>query len=441
MARALVVAGCLLATAACGGARDAQAASDSVASGPSAEERQGALDSAGERFVKLALAIGVHDADFVDAYFGPPEFGKAATAVPPALADLLAEADALYVMLDDLPVADSRAIALQKSVAAAQLRIRMAMGETYPFDVESATLFDVVAPVYDRMEFDAALAEIDTLLPGDAALSERVEAFRNSLAIPKEKLLTVFEAAIAECRRRTLENLELPEGEQFDLAFVTDKPWSGYNWYQGGYRSRIEINTDLPIIIDRAVDLGCHEGYPGHHVWNSLIERDLVLKAGRIENAIYPLLSPGSLIAEGSANYGVDLAFPGEEKLAFEKATLYPLAGLDPEKAETLHRINKSRRRLSHVSNHVAREYLDGRIGREDAIEFLQKYDLSSRERAEQRVRFIDRYRAYVVNYNVGRDLVEAHIAGAGEDADARWRAFEALLSSGKTASDLAKQR
>ena len=102
------------------------------------------------------------------------------------------------------------------------------------------------------------------------------------------------------------------------MAFVTGKSWSGYNYYQGKATSRLEINTDLPIRISRAVDLGCHEGYPGHHVLNALLEQRLVEGKGWVEFSVYPLYSPQSLIAEGSANYGIDLAFPGRQYLQAE---------------------------------------------------------------------------------------------------------------------------
>jgi hypothetical protein len=118
-----------------------------------------------------------------------------------------------------------------------------------------------------------------------------------------------------------------PAGEAFTLEFVTGKSWSGYNYYQGNYRSLIQINTDLPVRLSRAVDLGCHEGYPGHHAYNVLLERDLSRGRGWTEFSVYPLYSPQSLIAEGSANYGIDLAFTPEERLAFERDVLIPLAG------------------------------------------------------------------------------------------------------------------
>ena len=122
----------------------------------------------------------------------------------------------------------------------------------------------------------------------------------------------MFKAAIDGCRSRTLQHIQLPPGESFTVEYVTGKSWSGYNWYQGNYRSLIQVNTDLPIYIDRAIDLACHEGYPGHHVYNVLLEKNLVRDRGWVEFSVYPLFSPQSLIAEGTANFGIEVAFPRE---------------------------------------------------------------------------------------------------------------------------------
>ena len=130
-----------------------------------------------------------------------------------------------------------------------------------------------------------------------------------------------------------MQHVTLPADEHFTVEYVTNKSWSGYNWYQGGFRSLIQVNTDLPIYIDRAIDLACHEGYPGHHVYNALLEKHLVKDRGWIEFTVYPLFSPQSLIAEGTANFGIEVAFPGRERVEFEQATLFPAAGLDPSSA------------------------------------------------------------------------------------------------------------
>ncbi len=106
----------------------------------------------------------------------------------------------------------------------------------------------------------------------------------------------------------------MPANESFKLEYVTNKSWSGYNWYQGNASSLIQINTDLPIFIDRAVDLAAHEGYPGHHVLSTLLEQKLMKGRGWMEFSINPLFGPNGVIAEGSANYGIDVVFPGGER-------------------------------------------------------------------------------------------------------------------------------
>jgi hypothetical protein len=257
--------------------------------------------------------------------------------------------------------------------------------------------------------------------------------------IPPERLGAVFDAAIAECRRRTLEHIALPEEESFVIEYVRDKPWSGYNWYKGDSFSLIEINTDLPIFIDRAVDLGCHEGYPGHHVFSVLLERDVVEGRGWVEFAVNALYGPQSLISEGSANYGIELAFPGDERVAFERDVLFPLAGLDPALAEPYYALGELLEQLSYAGNEAARDYLNGTTTADEAAAWLVEYSLTSPERAAQRVRFFDAYRSYVINYNYGKDLVRGYIeARAGADRDRKWAELVGLLSTPLSSSDLA---
>jgi hypothetical protein len=234
--------------------------------------------------------------------------------------------------------------------------------------------------------------------------------------------------------------MTLPPGESFTVEYVTNKSWSGYNWYKGHYRSLIQVNTDLPIYIDRAIDLACHEGYPGHHVYNSLLEKNLVRGREWQEYTVYPLFSPQSLIAEGSANYGIDIAFPRNERAEWEKAHLFPLAGLDPSKAEKYYRVHELVAKLAYAGNEAARRYLNGEITADEAAKWLEKYALSGTPRARQRIKFFDQYRSYVINYNLGKDLVRQYVERhAGSNPEKRWRVFGELLSSPRLPSDLLK--
>jgi hypothetical protein len=157
-----------------------------------------------------------------------------------------------------------------------------------------------------------------------------------------------------------MEHYSIPANEDFKLEFVNDKPWGGYNWYKGNYQSIIQINTDLDIFIDRAIDVGSHESYPGHHVYNMLLEKNLYRDKGWVEISLYPLFSPQSLIAEGSANYGIDMVFPGtESKVAFCKKVLLPLAGLDTTGISAYFRALDTRGQLNFAGNEVGRGILN----------------------------------------------------------------------------------
>ncbi len=399
-----------------------------------------------ESYVKLVLAVGQHDADYVDAYYGPPEWRTEAEAKKRPLPEIRAEAESLIADLQAHPPRESDEILrlrhqyLVRQLQSMVARIDMLAGRKLTFDEESKALYDAVAPTNDAAYFQRILDQLEAAVPGEGPLAERVEAFRQRFVIPRERLDAVFKAAIDECRRRTLAHIELPPGESFVVEYVTDKSWSGYNWYKGDFHSLIQVNTDLPIFIDRAIDLACHEGYPGHHVYNALLEKHFVRDRGWPEFSVYPLFSPQSLIAEGTANFGIEVAFPGEERTAFEREKLYPLAGLDPAQAGAYAEMQRLVQKLSYAGNEAARRYLNGEISREEAAAWLVRYGLMAPERAAQRVRFMEQYRSYVINYNLGQDLVRQYIERRGGTADhpaKRWEEFARLISSPRLPSGL----
>ncbi|WP_026942425.1 hypothetical protein [Hellea balneolensis] len=408
-----------------------------------AEAVEYSLNQAGEDFVKLALRMGQVDSDYVDAYSGPKDWREAIkdTQVDPAnLTKDIEDLRRRIGILDIEPSEDIRRKNLMKLLRAMAVRLDVVTGKPVSFDKEVSDIYDVKPPRYDLSDYDAVLAELDAIVPGDGSVAEQVNNFRNKFAIPKDKLKPVFDRAIAECRARTSVYFELPETEKFTMEFVTDKSWSGYNYYQGNYESLIQINTDFPITIDRAVDLGCHEGYPGHHVWNLFIERELVRKRDWIEYSVNPLFGPFGPLAEGSGNFGIGLAFPGEEKMAFEKEVLFPMAGLDTSEAELFERVLKLESQLSHATNDIARRYLDGDLTKDEAVPLIQKYYLQSREKSEQRLRFIEKYRGYVINYNIGQDIVRSYVQDAGDTPEAQWTAFRDMLTIPLTPGDLQKR-
>jgi hypothetical protein len=400
------------------------------------------MNTIAERYVKLVLAVGQHDPDYVDAFYGPGAWKTEAARKKMALAGIETAAARLEGEIAAVPedgdeLARLRREYLRRQLEALRARVRMLQGSRLTFDEESQALYDAVAPRHDDAYFEDTLKEIDRAVPGTGPLIDRYDAFRQQFIVPADRLVRVFDRAIAECRGRTLAHVTLPADEQFTVEYVKNKPWSGYNWYQGNFRSLIQVNTDLPIYIDRAVDLACHEGYPGHHVYNALLEQHLVRERGWVEFTIYPLFSPQSLIAEGTANYGIEVAFPGAERLAFERDVLFPIAGLDPSQADAYARVRTLTDRLAYAGNEAARRYVNGEIDRAAAAAWLSRYAMSSPKAAEQRTHFFDTYRSYVINYNLGKDLVKRFVESRGASAARRWEEFGRLLASPRLPSGL----
>jgi hypothetical protein len=402
-----------------------------------------------ESYVKLVLAVGRHDSDYVDAYYGPPAWRAEVEKEQLPLESIKRRTMGVLAELKTVPsgrleeFSRLRQEYLLKQLHALLARVNILSGAKLPFDEESRLLYDAVAPTHTEEHFQGILAELGEMVPGKGPVTERYEKFKKAFTIPKEKLDKVFTAAITESRRRTKEWIELPEDESFTVEYVTGKSWSGYNWYKGNSHSLIQVNIDLPIFIDRAVDLASHEGYPGHHVYNALLEEHLVRGRKWLEFSVFALFSPQSLIAEGTANYGIEMVFPEEDRVKFEREVLFPLAGLEGSQAERYYKIHAIFLKLAYAGNEAARRYLNGEISREEAARWLTEYALMGPDRAQQRTRFFDQYRSYVINYNFGQDLVRRYIEsrrGTSENPKKRWAEFQELLSSPRVPSGLLKR-
>ena len=406
------------------------------------------MNGVAERYAHLVLALGQHDPDYVDAFYGPAKWKTQAEKEKKSLDAIDAEAAELSATLAKPPDAGDEMLKLrreylQKQISAMAARVRMLKGEKLKFDDESRALYDAVAPTFRDSHFIQIIAQLEAKIPGNRPLWERYENWRKPFVIPKEKLDTVFQLAIKECRARTLAHVALPPNESFAVEYVTNKPWGGYNWYKGNFHSVIQVNTDLPIYIDRAVDLAAHEGYPGHHVYNSLLEKNLVRDRGWPEFSVYALFSPQSLIAEGTANFGREVAFPTRaERMKFEKEVLFPAAGIDSERADEYYAVQDLMKQLDYAANEAARQLVNGEIDENAAAQWLQKYAVMDPKRAQQRVKFIKRYRSYVINYNLGEDMVRHYIEKrSGTDPERRWSEFGKLLSSPRLPSGLTTNR
>lgn len=315
----------------------------------------------------------------------------------------------------------------------------MISGEHVPFNQQAKALFGVEPPSYSEEHFRLLLVQLGNLLPGQGSVTSRYQALASRFIIPKEKVDTIIKTTIAESKRRTLQYFKLPSTEDFRLEYVSGKSWSGYNWYQGNYKSLIQFNTDVISFIERVIDIASHEGYPGHHVYNTLLEKHLYRDKGFIEISLYPLFAPQSLIAEGTGNYGIEVAFPGDEKIKFAKRLL-PLGGLDTTGLSTYFQALSIKGKMQHVRTEITRRVIDGKMSDSVAIQWLINYGLFNEKDALRSLSFSKKYQSYVLNYTYGKDLVKNYIESkGGTDANKtkRWELFKWLLTNQVIPADL----
>ena len=407
------------------------------------------MNGIAEGYIKLVLDVGKYDPLYVDAYYGPKEWKPKEENLPADSTEfnkLIAVSDSLLNELELL--SEYKAIELEtlryrylyKQIFAVKARLIILNGSVMPFRLESRALYDVMPPIISEDSLQKVLTELNEIVPGNGDLAERVVAFKKNFEIPKDKIPIVFDAALKECKRRTEKYINLPAGENFKVEYVTNKPWGAYNWYKGNLFSVIQIATDFPIQIDGAVGLACHEGYPGHHVYNILLEKNLVKDRNWIEYTIYPLYSPQSIIAEGTAVIAEELLFPGNERIQFTKEILFPLAGLNAEDTDLYYRVLSLQEKMNGAGVFAARNYLNGDWTKEETLAWLQKFQLRTKERTEKYLSFIETYRSYVVTYNTGKSIIEEYLdknGGTKDNLAKRWEIFTKIISTPQTPSGL----
>ena len=407
------------------------------------------LDNIAERYVKLALKVGLHNADYIDAYFGPAEWKPApindSSKIFPSeglnreAADLIDEM-AKIQETNLSPSQQGHWRFLDGQIKSLAGMIDIINGKKMTFNEESLALYGIVAPSYDSLHYDSVLQRLNKLLPGEGSISERMTEFRNQFLVPRCKIDTLIKIAIADCRALTGKHIKLPDGENFTVELVANQPWGAYNWYKGDYASLIQIDTSDEIRIPDIIGYAAHEGYPGHHVQNILQESAFYRDSGWAEFCVQPLFSPTNLIMEGAANFGIELLFPKKEWAAYMKKTICPLAGIDTSEIDRYYDINKERNNLSFAGVDGARRYIDGEWSKEKTIRWLMHYRLMTRKEAEDDFSFYEKYRAYIITYSVGESLIRNYIethGGTGDNPERGWELFTKLLATHVTVSDL----
>jgi hypothetical protein len=279
-------------------------------------------------------------------------------------------------------------------------------------------------------KFAAAHEELDRLLPGDGTLAGRYQAWREGDGVPTEVLSDAFDAICAELRARTEAALGLPDGEAIDVELVENEPWAAFNYYEGGLRSRIAVNTDLSVPAAFIGELAAHETYPGHHTEHAWKERLYLRDRGFLETSIIVTGAPESLVSEGIAEVGgeVVLGPGGVDRVAAEVLAEY---GVELD-AELAHRLWTAVDGIEGVGVNVALLVHEQGASDEDAIEYLMRWALRSRKHAEKSLSFVKdpTWRAYVPTYSDGRRLCRTYV-------DGNLDRFKRLVTEQLTTADL----
>jgi hypothetical protein len=392
-----------------------------------------AYDRIGQAYVELALRMNRHAVGFVDGYYGPPEWKAAIDAAPlPPVTALQDDAQRLSEAISQTEMDAQRRDFLTKQALAMNMVLRRLTGEDVPYVEEVRGCFDITPSRIPEAEFQAALRELDTLLPGTGDLRARQLAWKRRFELPNERVLPLADTTLAEVRRRTQTILALPADESVELKLVSGQPWAGYNWYLGQGRSRIEINTDLPVRADRLVNLMAHEAYPGHHTECVVKEERWYRQAGRLEHSMVLLLTPECVIGEGIATVAEDVIFPDKAELAaWLREVLYPQAGIQVDVDLQL-RLAQAAEKLAGVSGNAAfLLHVDGR-SEEEVLEYFRQYSLSTEQEARRSVNFISNplFRAYTFTYFYGRRLLQGAFAASGMLDVFRWVIQEPVTPS-----------
>lgn len=366
-----------------------------------------------ERYIRLGLRLGRHLDGLVDAYYGPPEYRSEIDALPPPPPAGLAEQARL--LLADLAV-DDGLDASRRAWLAAQARglygsARKLAGEPIGYLDEIEACYGVRPSFTPEDEFDAAHAALRSALPGSAPLEERLIAWREAQAIDAEKLPSAIASIAEDLRERTSRMFGLPEGEHVDFEMVTGEAWSGFNYYLGGFRSRVAINVDLPVLATNLGHLVAHEAYPGHHTEHSRKEAGLVLRRHQVEETIFLVGTPQCLLAEGLADLGLEIV-GGDHPQALVADHLASLKV--PYDAEVAEAVSRASEALDRVRGNVAIGLHDQGWDQDRAVAYLRRWALLPEKRAARAVAFsLDpTWRAYVFCYIDGLRLCRRFVGG-----------------------------
>jgi hypothetical protein len=377
-------------------------------------------------YIELGLAVGRHIDGLVDAYYGPPEISARIGAEPPRLPQrLVSEARALIAELDgggpldgsSDPTAPDRSDEatrrrwLRAQVVGLLTTARKLSGEEISYADEVESCYGVRPKPVEWDEVEEAHQRLEEVVPGTGPLGERLTNWRESQAVPSEKLLAAISVLAEDLKERTIQLFGLPDGEICDFELVTNQPWSGFNTYLGGLRSRVDINTDLPVLSLSLPHLVAHEAYPGHHTEHTRKEVGLVRSRHFLEESIFLVGTPQCLLTEGLADLGLEVAMGRQHQKAV--AEYFRPLGIRYD-ADVAASVSEASVVLQAVRATAAWRLHQEGADPEVVVGELSRWALLPRKRAEKAVEFLlhPTWRAYITCYVEGYELCRGFVGG-----------------------------
>lgn len=395
------------------------------------------------QYLELGLRVGRHIDGFVDSYYGPAALARTVDAEPVLAPErlrhdarsLLREIDA-GTPLDGPEMGTSvasdtpeRRRYLRAQVAGVEMTTRVLAGEPVGYADEVEACYGVRPQRVDEERILEAHRDLDAVMPGSGPLRERLIAWRESQAVDPATLESAVISLCEDLRARTASMFGLPEGEHITFEYVTNEPWSGFNYYLGGLESRVAINLDLPVLSISLARLVAHEAYPGHHTEHSRKEAGLVRARHHLEESIALVGTPQCLLAEGLADLGLDIVM-GARPEALIKEHLRPL-GINYD-AEVVAIVAEAGDVLSGVRANAAFRLHEDHADPETVIDEMAHFGLQPRVRAAKSIEFLlnPTWRAYTSCYVEGLPLCRRYVAGDPHR-------FERLISEQLIPADL----
>ncbi len=364
------------------------------------------LDAIAEGYVRTSLGLAQHDPSLVEVWRGAAA-GRPGPRVPVAqlLKEIVDLDQQLAMARSDLSSTQEyvRGRYLAAQVTALRFAAERQLGRAASIDDQARDEFALTLPPLDPAAIARAHDALGRLIPGAPPLAARLDALRRETSVPRDRRGLVVGRAIEGCREAATAVIDLPQDERVRGVFSSGLEWDAFARFTGNRITDLEINDEVTLDVSRAFRIACHEAYPGHHVQYLLLER-LDEQRRWPELQLVPGFGPHLLLVEGAAEVGADLALSPARREALYRDRLFPAAGLTTDRVDTLIHVEELLPELLPVVTDVARQYLDGRLSQERAVERLATEALLANPRGT--LAFIERRRARALVYGEGRRVV-----------------------------------